>query len=404
MFYNWINLIDIMKVLVAMRNRPYAEYLSYKLKNEGNIVQIADDGLSALKLMKGQYWDIVLIGILLEYYSGLEVIAEYRKYCKTLSEDEKEAHAKIKIMIITRVRSEQARKSARSLGISEYMELPLNTSILMKKILLVGILLLCLFLPVNAQEWKKGLQSVGANYYIEHVSEPTGMNWQLLSAEAALGIGKEGNHFRTVWIPRLNLGQRTGNGISFFDHTSLQVQLETYLLFTSRFNITGSYAYSNSSRFPAHQASLELNYMLNKGWGISGGANVTHWNNTVSTYMVGVEKYVGPFWLTLKPMVVIESGEAFMAVRMGVRYYYSDEVNNYLHLGLLYGNSPEYANYLPDLRYILSLGSWGGYLSWQQKLNSHFLIRLSATYRSEEYSAKKWRNVFGANVGLTYKF
>lgn len=387
-----------------MRNRVYSDYLSYRLTREGHEVRITDNGLCALNEMKATPWDLVLIGILIEYYNGLEVIAAYRAFCDTLPQEEKARYTATRMMVVTRVRSEQAQKNARNLGVSDYYTLPLKTSLLMTKIRLTALLLLCLFLPAKAQERKNGLLSAGVNYYIEHVAEPARLNWQIVSAEAAWGVAPSDSGFKATWVSRLNVGQRTGNGVSFFHHTALQGQVDAYLRFTEKVNLTVGYGYSASGRFPSHQALAELSYALGKGWGVNGGLQLTNWDKTAVAYQLGVEKYAGPFWLTLKPMVVVQSGEPFMAVRGSLRYYHTGQTDNYLNLGMYYGNSPEFANYLPDLKELLSLGSWGIYTGWQQKAGAHFLLRFGLSYRREEYRDRAWRNVIGANAGLTYKF
>ncbi|MDD2953907.1 MAG: YaiO family outer membrane beta-barrel protein [Parabacteroides sp.] len=376
-----------------MRNKVYSEYLAYKLEREGHEVHIENDGLSALEAMRGVRWELVLIGILLQYYNGLEILAEYRRH-----------GGDARVIIITHVRNEQARRSAAKLGVSDFFALPIDTSLLMRKIMGIILLLFYLTMPLRAQDKKDGLLGAGANYFVEHVSEPARLNWQVVSVEALWGISPDSSSFRAMLIPRLNFAQRTGNGVSFFDQTALQAQMEAYLNFADKINIMALYGYSGSGKFPSHQALAELSYALGKGWGIIGGLQLTRWENTAITYRVGIEKYVGPFWVVVKPMLVTQKDEAFFAIQGNLRYYYTDRSDNYLSLGAFYGNSPEYASYLPDLKELLSLGSWGGYCGWQQQMGKHFFFRLGFLFRREEYRVGEWRNVVGGNTGLTYKF
>ncbi|WP_293713768.1 YaiO family outer membrane beta-barrel protein [uncultured Parabacteroides sp.] len=261
----------------------------------------------------------------------------------------------------------------------------------------------CTIMPAQAQSEGTGVKSVALNYFLEHVSEPVELNWQILSTELAWAVTAKENKTTLLLIPRLNMGQRTGAGVSWFDHVALQGQLDAYWNISSRFSLFAGYGYSGANTFAKHQFFGELTYALPKGWAMTGGVKMTQWEHTNMTYLLEVEKYVHNFHFTLRPMWVIANKDNFMAVRFSTRYYLN-QTTNFIHLAVFYGNSPEYANYMPDLQKILSLGSWGGYAYWQQDLGKKLALRLGASWRHEEYKNNTWRSVWGINTGITYKF
>lgn len=255
----------------------------------------------------------------------------------------------------------------------------------------------------NAQNQEKTIESAGVNYYIEHVSKPVNLNWHVIAPELVTNVIQKENGFKLTLIPRVHIGQRTGNGVGWFDKVAWQYQMDGYVTFPSRAYLFTNYGYSSSGLFAKHQATAELTYPLRKGWGVIAGVKYTRWDETAMSYRVGVEKYIGKFWITLKPGLVVQGGEAFFVTTSGVRYYMK-ESDNYLHLGVYYGNSPEFSTFQPDLKNLISLGSWGTSLTWQQRINNLLVFKAGVSYRREEFKEKEWRNVAGAHAGLTLTF
>jgi len=255
---------------------------------------------------------------------------------------------------------------------------------------------------MRAQPLDTGLKKVAVNYLIEHVTKPLSLDWQVLSAETAWALDAKEGKTTFLLIPRLNIGQRTGGGVDWFERVGLQGQLDTYWTISSHFSFFSGYGYSFSGLFPKHQLFGELTYALPKGWGVIGGLKMTHWKHTSMTYMLGAEKYIRNFYLTLRPMLVVADQDVFGALRFTARYYLKD--NAFIHSALFYGDSPEYTNFIPDLQELLSLGNWGGYLYWQQPLYKKFALRLGGAWRHEEYKNESWRSVWGVNLGITYNY
>ena len=125
-----------MKILVALNSKTYSEYLSFRFKKMGDYALVVSDGLSALDALESEPWDVVFIAVALDYFNGLEVIERYYHFVETLAGD-KEKHAdfmKTRFIIVTRLRNEKVRKNALALGVSDYFQLPLKTSLLIDKV------------------------------------------------------------------------------------------------------------------------------------------------------------------------------------------------------------------------------------------------------------------------------
>lgn len=248
-----------------------------------------------------------------------------------------------------------------------------------------------------------GMKNVALNYMNEHFSKPTSQNWQITSVEAVVSAVSAKTPFKVIFIPRINIGQRFGGEIQYFEKVGLQYQLESYIIPAKRSYFLVYYGYSAARFFARHQANLEWNYALPHKWGVSAGVRMNYWDKPLMSYTVGVERYVGNLWFTLKPTLTIQNKQAFTSVNLGMRRF-GKKTMNYLHAALLYGNSPEYANYRPDFRDLLGLQSWGGYVLLQQQLYGGLCVRALVSYRNEEFRDKEFRNVWGGNIGLSLYF
>ena len=113
-----------MKILLVLDNSIYAEYISLKLKKKGYGVTVVPDGLVASELLEKEVWDKLIIGIAINFFSGLEVVEQI----------DKERKKNMQIIVITHIRNEKVKKNAYALGVTDFLLLPLDTEILMDKI------------------------------------------------------------------------------------------------------------------------------------------------------------------------------------------------------------------------------------------------------------------------------
>lgn len=252
-------------------------------------------------------------------------------------------------------------------------------------------------------ESENGLKNITLSYFHEYTPKPTNSHFDITTLESAILFNARRHSFKSTFIPRINLGQRFCSIRDYYQNIAMQYQLDAYLAPRKSNYFFINYGYSPSTLFAAHQATLEWNLGLPKGFGISAGIKFLYWDKPLLNYSVGVEYYINNFWITLKPYLTFREKKTFLSLNLGGRYYLNKTVN-FLHLGLSYGNSPEYANYRPDLLTLLGLESWGVYGLLQHQIYKSFCLRFVLNYRYEEYQNKTWRSVFGGNIGLIYYF
>jgi len=67
------------KIILAEDEKILADFLEKKLKNEGYEVKVARDGEEALKLLREEKPDLLLLDVIMPKKGGFEVLEEIRK-------------------------------------------------------------------------------------------------------------------------------------------------------------------------------------------------------------------------------------------------------------------------------------------------------------------------------------
>lgn len=116
-----------MHILIAMQNTIYAEYIAKHLLHRNHQVTVCADGKEALEALGNQAWQLVILGITLDYYNGFEVIDRFNKM------DEAASYSP-HIMIISMTKNPKTVKIAEQLGVCNYLQLPVDTKFLLQKI------------------------------------------------------------------------------------------------------------------------------------------------------------------------------------------------------------------------------------------------------------------------------
>lgn len=123
-----------MKFLIGLRNHVYADYLAYNLRLLGHDVIVVVAGSDIINLLFKQKWDVVIIGILVNYYNGLEILEKYQKYYQERGENQSD-FARAKIYIASSFYDKISREQAMSLGAADYFVMPQDTDELLNNIL-----------------------------------------------------------------------------------------------------------------------------------------------------------------------------------------------------------------------------------------------------------------------------
>lgn len=125
---------SIMNILIGLRNNVYADYLGYNLRLLGHDVNVVEDGLDIVDLLFSKDWDIVIVGILVSYYNGLEILERYQKYFDEKLKEQSN-FVKAKIFIVSSFYDQVSMQQAKSLGAIDYFVVPLDTDELLNNIL-----------------------------------------------------------------------------------------------------------------------------------------------------------------------------------------------------------------------------------------------------------------------------
>lgn len=129
-------LCNIMKILIILHNRVYADYIGYRLKRQGHEVRMVNKKIEIIPLLLHQYWDIAIIGISVGYYNGLEILDLYnRHYDEYARKSEKEIPKKTKIYILSTIQDKRCMTNAKLLGAAGYFRVPQNTNVFLDHII-----------------------------------------------------------------------------------------------------------------------------------------------------------------------------------------------------------------------------------------------------------------------------
>lgn len=113
------------KVLIANENAEESQRILEKLSTNENLfdVKIANDGKTAIELLKNDNFDLLIVDLVLPEIDGFEVI-----------ENAKEINRKINVIVISALSSDIFVRKATNLGVSYFMLKPISLDVLLKRI------------------------------------------------------------------------------------------------------------------------------------------------------------------------------------------------------------------------------------------------------------------------------
>ena len=98
------------KVLIAEDDQFIAQAYRDKLKLEGFEVQLAEDGVQTLNLLKSFHPDVLILDLVMPKLDGFGVLAELQKQ-----------NSKIKVIVASNLSQEEDQERARKLGASGFL-------------------------------------------------------------------------------------------------------------------------------------------------------------------------------------------------------------------------------------------------------------------------------------------
>ena len=123
-----------MRILIGLRNHIYADYIGYNLRLLGHEVIVVEGGSDIISLLFNQNWDIVIVGILVNYYNGLEILEKYQEYYHERLKKQSD-FVRAKIFIASSFYDKISMQQAMSLGAADYFVMPQDTDEFLNNIL-----------------------------------------------------------------------------------------------------------------------------------------------------------------------------------------------------------------------------------------------------------------------------
>jgi len=205
------------------------------------------------------------------------------------------------------------------------------------------------------------------------------------------------------------LSRRTGLGsISLranwsrrFDRTATQFEIDAYPRIMDGLYLYVNYGYSADRLYPEHRFGGELYANLPKGVELSAGFRRLQFaSSDVTIYTGTVAKYVGNWWISLRPYITPKSIGTSRSYALTVRRYFGNR-DTFVGLTAGTGSSPSDIQDVSDL-IRLDSRKLGMRASWA--LTDLFILKLGARYGWEEMVPGRERNQFNVALGLERRF
>lgn len=212
--------------------------------------------------------------------------------------------------------------------------------------------------------------------------------WQL----GSLSLGRR--DLRGTFIARANYARRFGTA-------GTQIEVDAYPRLSQSFYAYLNAGYSGATVFPEWRFGGELFANFPNAWEGSAGFRQLRFSGPdVTLYTGSVGKYVGNYWLSLRPFVrSMDAGTSTSATLTGRRYF--ADADHFVGARVGFGSSPSDQITPQDIQRTnsFSIGLHGSGGPWESVIASW-----SAGYDREELSAGQTRRSWPVSVGLMFVF
>ncbi len=113
-----------LKILIAEDELLILKTIEMRLKKEGYEVIAVSDGMAALEQIKTQSPDLIVLDIMMPFFSGLEIVAEVRQVLKLQTP----------IIMLSSMGQEDTMVQAFKLGANDYVTKPFSPNELLARI------------------------------------------------------------------------------------------------------------------------------------------------------------------------------------------------------------------------------------------------------------------------------
>ncbi|HEY5511576.1 MAG TPA: YaiO family outer membrane beta-barrel protein [Prolixibacteraceae bacterium] len=242
----------------------------------------------------------------------------------------------------------------------------------------------------------KMINQLKLNYWADYFSDQD--SWQFFSA----ALGRKTARFGTV-ILRYNNAER-------FSKVGHQLEIDAYPTLAKSVYLYFNTGISNATNFPISRLTLEPYFKLPKGFEFSAGIRYMNFDKTrlvaidsnkVIIYTGTIGKYIGSYWISVRPYFISGNKAWSKSVNLTFRRYL-DDADSYLSLVLGSGISPDVQQYAYDPNYFLKSNKIT--LEYRQKMAKHFFLDLAGGFAREEILAGVKHDKYSIDLGISYLF
>ncbi|MBF2709880.1 YaiO family outer membrane beta-barrel protein [Flavobacterium soyangense] len=207
---------------------------------------------------------------------------------------------------------------------------------------------------------------------------------------------------KVTLIGRINYADRRASGSSI--NSGVQYELETYFKNNKKSYSYTDIAYSNDIVFPEIRLAYSYFHNFNKGWEADIGMRYSQTiNKDLYSSVIGIGKYLGPYWLNLRTYIQSDSDKIHPAITFTTRYYLNTRYD-YASFTTGYGTSPDERIMQEQLQQRVSLNSYRIGAGYNKLLYQHFITGFQASLNHQEYIPNKFQNEFNLFFSIQYKF
>lgn len=231
-------------------------------------------------------------------------------------------------------------------------------------------------------------------YMFDHFRQPYNRQWHMVTLGGNYPIAPG-----TI-SPYFNMGHFAAEGEDFLSTTAFQLNADAYLDITEKNYMLLGYGIGTGTYLPRHRAALHIWQALPSGWSVSAGARYLYFDQHYLFYALGVDKYLGNYWLDLKNYLFNKAYGFSMSSYLTVRRYIENKYN-YLSLTVGYGTSPdEPITLVADLQRLNALSVR---VEIMKQIAARTRIGAGIGYAYEEYREQLFRNRVTVKAGIYYK-
>jgi len=202
---------------------------------------------------------------------------------------------------------------------------------------------------------------------------------------------------------RLHLANR-------FEQTAAQLEADFYPRLTDKTTAYFGFGLSNNTLFPTFRLGAELYRSFPKAWELSAGFRYLWFKNSpLATYTVAATKYIGRYYLSLRPFVIPFKGSVYLTSSLSARRYFKD-ARHYLGISTAIGNSPDMDFRLNDPSLealnpnLYLLDAFSIRFDYQRPFGNRLILKPFVEYRKEEYQPTIYRSRSSFGLSVTRNF